>query len=60
MSKKILRFTFLEKRKSRDFDLYDGPTPAGGWIPAGGWMEVIKLQNNNNNNILTYLYYYNT
>jgi len=25
MSKKISRFTFLEKRKSRDFDLYDGP-----------------------------------
>jgi len=25
MSKKISRFTFLEKRKSRDFDMYDGP-----------------------------------
>jgi hypothetical protein len=25
MSKKISRFTFLKKHKSREFDLYDGP-----------------------------------
>jgi len=29
MSKKISRSTFLEKRKSRDFDLYDDPNIQG-------------------------------
>jgi len=33
MSKIISRFTFLEKRKYRDFDLYDGPY-YGSWGAA--------------------------